>query len=500
MATVPLVRSRDDRVVAGVSAGLAAHLGLPVGAVRIALLILTAFGGAGALLYVWLWATVPLEGETEGLVPLRRALTRPAESATTETTVARREPVPAPIPSKASELLPSLAPQDPSESAATSPTSASSPNSASSPSSPSSASSPSSPSPPRPHWPIAELLLGAGLLIAGGGLILNQLGVHLNLELILPAMAVLVGVGLTWWQIADRDRPDRNQVPRVLGALALVAVGVLMFFVTSREPSAWTVISAAVAVLAGVALAIAPWLLRLNRELIAERAGRARESERAEIAAHLHDSVLQTLALIQQRSEPSSEVARIARRQERELREWLFRTGDGAPAASLEAVDAELRAHASALETDHAVRFEIVMVGTGAGVVAPAAIVAAAKEAMLNAARHAGGDVTVFVEVTSSQISIDVTDRGPGINPDHLPEGRMGVRESILGRMDRAGGTARILAGPGGNGTAVRLSMSRDTDQVDSLGDTDTAGDETAAVSEERTRVIGPQHGRNRSE
>ena len=450
MATLPLVRSRDDRVIAGVCVGLAAHLGLPVTTVRISLLILAAFGGAGGLLYLWLWATVPLEGETDGLVPLRRALTRPAAERVDSVPLPAPKPIPTPLPFAPPPVAQPTAP-------------------------PPAAPPDSPPASSRARWPIAELLLGGCLLIAGVGLVLERLGVQLNLELILPAMAVLVGVGLTWWQIADRDRPDRNQVPRVLGALALVAVGVLMFFVTSREPSAWTVIAAAVAVLAGVALAIAPWLLRLNRELIAERAGRARESERAEIAAHLHDSVLQTLALIQQRSEPSSEVARIARRQERELRDWLFRTGDGAPAASLEAADAELRAHASALEHDHAVRFEIVVVGAGDGVVAPAAIVAAAREAMLNAARHAGGDVTVYLEVMPDQISVDITDRGPGLDLSDLPEGRMGVRESILGRMERAGGSARIIPGPGGQGTAVRLSIPREGSAGDTGIGTDRA-------------------------
>jgi signal transduction histidine kinase len=311
----------------------------------------------------------------------------------------------------------------------------------------------------RRQWPVAELLLGGALLVAGAGLVLVQLGVQLRLDVLLPAMAVLVGVGLTWWQIADRDRPERNQLPRVLGALALVAVGVLMFFVTSRQPSAFTVVAAALAVLAGVALALAPWALRINRDLVAERSARAREAERAEIAAHLHDSVLQTLAAIQQRSEPGSEVARLARGQERDLREWLFRSADGAEPAPREAVEVELRAHAAALEAEHAVRFEVVAVGTGKERSAPEPIVAAAREAMLNAARHAGGDVTVYIEANPRRVSIDVTDRGPGLDTGDLPDGRMGVRESILGRMERAWGTARIAPGPGGAGTAVRLAL-----------------------------------------
>lgn len=450
-----LNRPHQDRLVAGVCAGLANHLGVSVGVARAGMLVLTVAAGFGGLLYLWLWATVPNEGETEGVVPLRRALTKPSEMFTS----AEPRETDASVPTGKASSPASPHPQAQNHDRPQDPTRA-----------------------PRARWPIAELLLGACLVIAGGGLVLDRLGVHVNLGSVLPALAVLVGVGLTWWQVADRKRPDRHALPRVLGALALVAVGVLMFFVTSRAPSAWTVIAAAIAVLGGVALAIAPWVLRINRELIAERAARAREAERSDIAAHLHDSVLQTLALIQQRSEPGSEVARIARGQERELREWLFRAADGAEPAQ-EAVDTELRAHAAQLEQDHSVRFEVVGVGLAAGAIAPAPIVAAAREAMLNAARHAGGEVTVYVEASPNDVSIDVTDRGPGIDLTQLPEGRMGVRESILGRMERAGGSARFVAGPGGRGTSVRLSMPLvETSLLEtSLVDTRAAGPESSA-------------------
>lgn len=457
MTRPPLVRATDDRFLAGVCGGLAAHLGVPVVAVRVAMVVLALMGGAGALLYAWLWATVPKTGETDGVVPLRRALTKPNSAA-----LAAEQAEPAlPADSVVDAAAPWVSDPAPAPARGYGPSSGTaSPGTAS----PGTASpEPAAPAAPAAgergtRWPIAELLLGGCLLVVGVGFVLVRLGVRVNLEVLLPAMAVLVGVGLTWWQIADRDRPDRNQVPRVLGAVALVAAGVLMFFITAREPNAWTVITAAFAVLAGVALAIAPWLLRVNRELMAERAARAREAERADIAAHLHDSVLQTLALIQQRSTPGSEVARIARGQERELREWLFRTADGAAPREREAAAEELRAHAAGLEEHHAVRFEVVEVGAAG--VAPEAIVAAAREAMLNAARHAGGDVTVYLESNGERVSIDVTDRGPGLDPSELPADRMGVRESILGRMERAGGTARIVPGPGG-GTSVRLSMLR---------------------------------------
>lgn len=469
----PLTRSASERLLAGVCGGLAEHLGVPVIAVRIAMLVFTLAGGAGALLYLWLWATVPLADDSAAQ-PLRRALTRPADFGVAPGTRARtgtdshqaqrRDTV---LPGAAApDLEPNFVPK-PVPKLAPKPGQNTAPDLTPNPG--------QHTEPKRGRWPVAELLFGACLLLVGVLLVLQQFGVELRLTLILPGLAVLVGVGLTWWQVADRNRPEANQVPRLLGALALVAVGVLMFFVTAKEPSVWTVIAAVLAALAGVALAITPWLLRQNRELIAERAGRARESERAEIAAHLHDSVLQTLALIQQRSEPGTEVARIARGQERELREWLFRGADGGSAAPTETALEELRAHAAALEDAHPVRFETV--GVGAEVVVPEPIVAAAKEAMLNAARHAGGAVTVFAEVTPERVAIDVTDRGPGVDPEDLPPGRMGVRESILGRMARAGGTAKIVPGPGGQGTSVRLAMPRE------------ATDESAASAGTRTTL-----------
>lgn len=399
----PLERRPDERIIAGVCAGLAEHLGLPVTWVRVAMVIGIAAGGATGILYLFLFLTVPQRGETDPVLPLRRVFT-PQGTTTTP------------------EALPER---------------------------------------PARGWrlPVAEILLGGSLVIAGLALLFNQLGVGLRLQVILPALAASVGIGLTWWLIMDRDRPERHPLPRVLGALSLVAVGVIMFFITAREPTVISVIGAALAVLAGVALAIAPWLLRLNRQLVAERAARERESQRAEIAAHLHDSVLQTLALIQQQSEPGTEVARLARGQERELREWLFMAADGGVGAEQESLASALSAHGASLEETHAVRFDVVAVGER--VPAPEAILAAAREAMQNAARHAGGDVSVYVETTPGVHRVEVNDRGPGFDPQQIPGQRLGVRESIIGRMERAGASARIAPGPGGRGTSVRLEQDR---------------------------------------
>lgn len=416
MERAPLTRSRHDRMIAGVCAGLANHLGVPVVWVRIGMAFAVFLGGSGAVFYLWLFATVPAEGESEPVVPLRQALTSVRIGSPTAGVASEEQAGP-----------------EPDEA-------------------------------PRRRLPIAEFVFGGALLIVGVAIALVHFGVGINLGVLLPGLAVLVGLGLTWWLIADREHPEKHLLPRVLASLALVAVGVLMFFVMSDEPSVLTVIGAALAVLAGVAFAVAPWLLRINRELVAERSARARESERAEIAAHLHDSVLQTLALIQQRSDPSTEAAKLARIQEKELRQWLFRTADGAPDLPRDTVDAELRTHADELETIHDVRFEVISVGER--VVAPEAIVAASREAMLNAARHAGGDVTVYIETTATAISVDVSDRGPGFELSEIVESRLGVRESILGRMERAGGSANILKGPGGQGVSVRLEQPRASAQA----------------------------------
>lgn len=436
----PLMRPRSERMLMGVCAGLAQHLGLPLFWVRVGMVLFAGIGGAGVVVYVFLALTVPEEGESQGVAPLRSALTAPGEASQAAEGDPRsaglgrwfggsgpeyqREPKP-----RVREQRERRAPRETPQAEQGS------------------------------RWPIAELLLGGVLLLAGIALVLVQLGVQLRLNTILPALAVLGGVGLTWWLIADRDRPEKHQLPRVLAALALVAVGVLMFFITAREPSVLTVIGAALAVLAGVGLAVAPWLLRQNRQLGAERAARAREAERADIAAHLHDSVLQTLALIQQQSTPGSDVARLARGQERELREWLFRAADGAPVPDRETAEAELSAHAASLEANHQVRFDVVVVGER--VVGPEALIAAAREAMLNAARHAGGEVTVYLETTPELMRVEINDRGPGFDLERIGEQRLGVRESIIGRMERAGASARIVPGPGGRGTSVRLEQAR---------------------------------------
>jgi signal transduction histidine kinase len=200
----------------------------------------------------------------------------------------------------------------------------------------------------------------------------------------------------------------------------------------------------------------APWIVRLVRSLTEERAQRIRSQERAEVAAHLHDSVLQTLALVQRRSSDPQEVAALARRQERELRAWLAERP--APGESARLTPA-LEAAAAAVEESHGVPVEVVVVGERELDPAVEALVAAAREAMTNAAKFGrGSPVDVYAESNADAVRVFVRDRGPGFDPAALPADRHGVRESIVGRMERHGGRASIASSPG-TGTEVELEL-----------------------------------------
>ncbi|POH61999.1 ATP-binding protein [Cryobacterium zongtaii] len=426
-----LVRPRL-RIVAGVCAGFARHSGLPVTFVRTVTFVLALCGGAGVLLYGWLWATTPDESADglAGSAARRDILPKAALTGSTATLPDTRT---APgTPSAGTTSGPAVAPVGPDAGTAE----------------------------PR-RAPVTEILLGLALVGTAGALIANRLGADLPLDAIIPAIVALAGTGLAWRQFAElrsgAGPRSSGMLVRALGALVLVALGILLFFVTSENPNVWTVVVAAMSVLVGVAVVVAPWAVRLTRDLSDERAAREREAGRAEMAAHLHDSVLQTLALIQQKAGPHSDAARLARAQERDLRDWLFTGAANGPVD----LAAELRGIATTVERDYAVHVDVVAVGSVDREV-PEALLAAAREAILNAARHAGGSVSVYVESSPTAIEVSVTDRGPGFTIGDIPADRMGVRESILARMQRAGGTASVSPGPGGTGTEIRLSLPLD--------------------------------------
>jgi signal transduction histidine kinase len=238
--------------------------------------------------------------------------------------------------------------------------------------------------------------------------------------------------------------------------LVLFAILVVLWANGSLE-TAGNVALAALVVATVLILLSAPFWRAMIRRLGAEQVARARSEERAEVAAHLHDSVLQTLALIQKRSDDPKQVAQLARRQERELREWLI---DDQPSRPDERLADALRAAAAEIEDSHGAPIEAVVVGDAALDERLRALVAASREALTNAVKFAsnGGPVRLYAEIEDGSTRVFIDDRGPGFDPKRIPADRHGVRESIIGRMERHGGHAEIRSELG-EGTEVELRV-----------------------------------------
>ncbi|MFG2038252.1 PspC domain-containing protein [Dactylosporangium sp. NPDC048998] len=398
-----LYREPADRVVAGVAAGIAAHLGAPVLLVRVAFVVLAVFNGLGALLYAAFWAVLPLP-------PHHRRGGR-----------------------NVNQLFSFLA-------------------------------------------------LGVGIAVLR--MMVQPDG---SVEAVIGWLAAIIalGAGIIWHQ-ADPKRRERwsSAVPgmpwlgammdnnrksylfRFVGGGLLVIVGIIGVFVVGVplrgvpfSSIGYGLAFAAVA-LAGVGLALAPLLYRMFTQLSAEREARVREQERAELAAMIHDQVLHTLALIQRNAGDVKEVQRLARGQERTLRNWLYK-----PAASpMEKFSAALEEASAEVEDTFAVAVETVVVGDVDVDEKVGAIVAAAREALVNAAKHAKVQtISLYAEVEPDCVSVFVRDRGAGFDLAAVDDDRHGVRGSIVLRMQRHGGKAEIRSTPG-EGTEVRLSMPIDTE------------------------------------
>ncbi len=282
-----------------------------------------------------------------------------------------------------------------------------------------------------------------------------------------PVWAIVIGatgVALVSRQAAGGRRhgaaPVASRLRRVfeglLGPLLIAAAALAVLRATGVLEDAGHAAVGIVVVAAALGLVFGPWVVRLVRSLGDERAQRIREQARADMAAHLHDSVLQTLALIQKRADDPGQVSALARGQERELRRWLF---DGQRANASDSLNGALRAVAEEVERLHGVPIEVVTVGDAHLDARLEALVQAAREAMCNAARFAGGGrVDLFAEAGPGRVEAFVRDRGIGFDPAAVPADRRGVRHSILERMDRHGGRATVHSAPGA-GTEVELVM-----------------------------------------
>ncbi|MGI8984984.1 MAG: sensor histidine kinase [Acidimicrobiales bacterium] len=259
---------------------------------------------------------------------------------------------------------------------------------------------------------------------------------------------------------------DKRMVAGVAAALAqvalgvgLVGAGVAVFLVEApsvRAPRTGILATAAIAV--GLVMIFGPWWWRLSHDLAVERQERIRTMEKAEVAAHIHDSVLQTLALIQRNSSDARKVSTLARSQERELRAWLFGTPELKAGESLAAA---LERVTNEIEYLYDVAVETVEVGDSPVNERLIALVQSTREALANAARHSGAtSVSAYLEVEPEQVTVFVRDRGSGFHLDDVPSHRRGIADSIFGRMDRHGGKA-VIRSDLGEGTEVELVMPR---------------------------------------
>ncbi len=386
-----LERSRSDRVIGGVAAGIAHHLGVQPTTVRVAFVLLSLAFGFGIVVYLLTWLLAPQEaGEPAATTRPRRAI--------------------------------------------------------------------------RPTMPQA---LGAALILVGVVILLYVSGFWFGEGLAWPVTLGAIGFAILWARSGE-DRRGRSPLDVVISGRrpiarvaigSLLIVGAMLVFLGNRYSisTAGPMLLAATVAIGGLGLIGGPWIWSIGRDLIDERSTRIRTEERAEMAAHLHDSVLQTLALIQ-RAPESREMASLARTQERELRAWLYGRAPALAGARLrDAVDAM----AGRVEREQHVRVEAIVVGDVDLDERVRALVAAVGEATLNAARHSGAtEVSVYVEVEEDAVSAFVRDLGTGFDPDAVAADRRGIADSIVGRLERHGGTATITSRPGG-GTEVAMRLPR---------------------------------------
>ncbi|MCL1800598.1 MAG: PspC domain-containing protein [Promicromonosporaceae bacterium] len=409
---VPFLRPERGRVIAGVCAGLAANLRVRVLWVRLAMVLLALLGGAGVALYLFWWLTIP-----SGDPYAAAAASRPA--ALTRLAGRLRGP----------EAGPAIARR--------------------------------------------EVVLGLVLLAVATVLIAVRAGWQWQQSWIPPAMLIGGGLLVAWSQMNSRfddgsavssaggSATWRGGFVRLVGGLVLVAIGAFVFL---GQDTPWRTLlqtgAAMLALLLGVVVVFAPWWLRMAGVVSEERAAKAREAERADIAAHLHDSVLQTLALIRANAASPVEVERLARSQERELRRWLYMDR----AASSSSVAEQLREMVAAVEdgtvgkTGQGAPVDLVVVGDVEPSANSDALLGAVREALVNAVAHGAPPVSVYFEVSASGLEAFIRDRGDGFDIAAVAPDRMGVRESIIGRLERRGGSAEIVSRPNW-GTEIRLKL-----------------------------------------
>jgi signal transduction histidine kinase len=399
-----LRRSTDDRLVGGVAGGVSAWTGFDVTIVRLAFVVAALAGGFGVAPYVLAWLLIPTAGTTSNI----------ASKAVTD----RRG---------------------------------------------------------------IALAAGLGSLVIVVALVGSAIGAGWISSLAWPLVISVAAIVLIWRNApTDEQATMRGLAESLLGsrgenrrswtrlrvsiAILLLIGGLISLLSGHASRALLEPLGGVILVIAAIVVALGPWWLRIARDLVVERQARIRAEERADMAVRVHDSVLQTLALIQLRADQPQHVTQLARAQERELRSWLF---DGRAPGSMGddgmSLAAGVRLIQQEVEAQHGVAVEAVTVGDCDLDDDLGALLAAAREATVNAVKWSGAQVvSVFAEVEPTLVSVFVRDRGRGFDPDAVPADRKGLAESVHGRMARRGGSATIRSVPG-EGTEVSLTMPRAT-------------------------------------
>lgn len=408
-----LVRPRDGRRIAGVAAGLGNAFGIDPNLIRIAFVVLAFASGVGVIVYAAAWAITPAQAPGSSSLPTTRRRARPqfVEAAALAVIVFGALLLIRPLRLGFADQL---------------------------------------------VWPIALAGFGAALL---WGRFRNASAPSTQ-----PPPSVADGSTGSAWSAAvaslvgDTRRPSLGTITRIGAGCVLVITGAGVFLATRPTSTATRNAASAVVVFAiGIGLVFGPWLSRLAQDLAEERRARVRSQERAALAAHVHDSVLHTLALVRRSASDPRQVVSLARRQERELRTWLA----GGPRPSSDSLAIALDEVAAVVETDYGVPIEIVRVGDCPMDLALEALVSAGREAMVNAARHSGApSIAVYMEVDRERVTLFVRDRGVGFEPETGETRRHGLADSIVGRMRKHGGTAEVRSRPG-SGTEIEVSVPR---------------------------------------
>ncbi|HXW38583.1 MAG TPA: PspC domain-containing protein [Acidimicrobiales bacterium] len=396
-------RSREDRIFGGVAGGVSGRFGIDVTIVRIGFVLLGLASGFGVCLYVVGWLLLPVEGE-RGTIATRAVSDRRGIVL-------------------AAAFLPAL---------------------------------------------VLAVLIGSSL----------HVGVVTSLAV--PLFVAAAGLVLVWRNAGPEEsawlhesvepllhfgtrsaHPRWALVGRIGVGVLLLGCGVVLAAFEHPTVVALRPVAGALLIIAAFVVLFGPWWLRLVRDLMAERQARARAEERSDVAAKVHDSVLQTLALIQRSADQPQKVVQLARAQERDLRAWLFEGRQPGPIGDVSTMAAGMHAIAREIESDHHVSVEVVTVGDCPLTESLRSTLAAVREATLNAAKWSGAPVvSLFCEVEPNRVSVFVRDRGKGFDPDAVAGDRRGLTESIRGRMARIGGEA-VVRTAAGQGTEVELAAPR---------------------------------------